>query len=111
MYIIKNKDINHHINNYLEIFKSERAIAFELQESEYRDLSKLISWYKQKKKNNEPLDRDNWVKEIGELGTPHDSSASFVFGFLILNWNRHTHIAIEKSGNDYLVKVNKMVRH
>ena len=111
MHIVRNKDIDHHINNYLEIFNSAGTITFELKASEYQDLGKLIKWYKQKKKSQESLDRDNWTKEIGELGTPHDSSASFVFGFLILNWNKNTHIAIEESGSDYLVTVNKIVRH
>lgn len=111
MHIVNNKDIDHHVDSYLDIFNSEGAIAFELKASEYQDLGKLIKWYKQKKKSPEPFDRDNWAKEIHEVGTPHDSSASFVFGFLILNWNKNTHITIKESGSVYLVKVNKIVRH
>ena len=101
MHIVRNKDIDHHINNYLKIFNSEGAIAFELRASEYTELRKLVKWYKQKTKSQEPLNRESWVKELTEIGTSHDSGASFVFGFISLNWNKNTHISIEESGPCY----------
>ena len=110
MYVVKNKDIDHKITNYLVIFDKEGSICFQLLPIEYKGLTKLTKWYKNKREH-EIFDEKSWGKDLLELNLTQESTATFVFLFLVKNWNKNTHISVEKAGEFVLVVVEKIVRH
>ncbi len=102
--LIKNGDIDHRVDNYYRRYKQFGHISFEMTINEYKELTKITKSYKAAKQCSD-FEHENWVNRASKEGLFSDDKATFVFGFLSLEWTKQTHISVNKSDEFVLVEV------
>ena len=104
---VKFDEVSHRVEEYLQIFNESGALAFEIPEEDYFQLTKLTKWYQKNRGNFKDLSEGRLGEVFQNLGVKNNSKIIFIFGFLMLVWNKNTKIQAERKAGSIEFIVTK----
>jgi len=104
---VKFDEVSHRVDEYLRIFNQSGALAFEIPEKDYFQLTKLTKWYQKNRGTAKDLNEGQLGEVFQSLGVKGNSKIIFIFGFLMLVWNKNTKIQAERKAGSIEFTVTK----
>ncbi|SFR37411.1 hypothetical protein SAMN04488073_0012 [Marinobacter gudaonensis] len=89
-------EVSHSVDEFLRIFNESGALAFEIPEADYFHLTKLTKWYHKNRGSVGAMSEGQLGEVFEKLGVGDNSKIIFIFGFLMLVWNKNTKIQAER---------------